>query len=721
MADPTSTPHGELIEQSVDAVCESFEQMWAAGERPQLQLYADRVPRDQRSELVRELIPIDVWWRRKQGEIPTPKDYFDCFPENARQADLESLLSPADSAGFDRLAGSDDDSRVQHDEQSTVVRRASARLQLDGLESGQVIDDFELLFPLGRGAFAKVFLAKQISMQRLVAVKISADFGSEPQTLARLDHENIVRVLDQRRVAERGMRLLYMNFLPGGTLKDVIDRMSEVGEVSNGAARLLTTVDESLQSRAFERPSGSRIREELMSKSWPETVAWIGAQLASALLYAHQQGVLHRDIKPANVLLTAEAIPQLADFNISFGSHVAGTTATSYFGGTLVYMSPEQLEASHPNPHREPDDLDERADIYSLGVLLWELLYGERPCSDPEGGDLAQTIDSLIASRTGWCPPPEADLAPEARAVSTVLAKSLVPDREQRWSDAGQMARQLKVCQDSRARMLIYPPTTSWIVRLRRIAVFLFAAIALIPNAVVAVANYAYNKTVLVSRVVEQVPAVAERFEQIQHRVNGIAFPIGLTIGVWLVHRVNSFVRRENTSLPDDESSSSHVRACLRLGEHLGFVCMTVWLITGIVYPSCIDLAAGQVPRGFYLHFFVSQLTCGLVATAYPVFLVTFCCVRCLYPAMVRYGVSQPEDLPELTSLERRLTLYLGLTASVPLLAMTGLLLGGAGHLIFPGWIIAVICLGGVIGFGLVFWLYREMQADLAVLKSIAR
>ncbi|MET8877755.1 hypothetical protein ABZW16_38080, partial [Nocardia sp. NPDC004604] len=101
---------------------------------------------------------------------------------------------------------------------------------LDQIQIGQRIDDFDLLTGLGSGAFARVFLARQRSLQRLVAVKISADHGTEPQTLAQLDHDYIVRVFDQRLLgsedardpAMRRLRLLYMQFLPGGTLLGVL-------------------------------------------------------------------------------------------------------------------------------------------------------------------------------------------------------------------------------------------------------------------------------------------------------------------------------------------------------------------------------------------------------------------------------------------------------------------------------------------------------------------
>src|SRR5271155_5065425 len=98
---------------------------------------------------------------------------------------------------------------------------------MDGIAVGDQIDDFDLLAELGSGAFAKVFLARQRSMQRLVALKGSCDQSTEPQTLAQLDHDYIVRVYDQRLLPERRLRLLYMQYVSGGTLQAVIYRVRQ--------------------------------------------------------------------------------------------------------------------------------------------------------------------------------------------------------------------------------------------------------------------------------------------------------------------------------------------------------------------------------------------------------------------------------------------------------------------------------------------------------------
>src|SRR5215218_5657137 len=203
------------------------------------------------------------------------------------------------------------------------------------IEVGQRLDDFDLLIELGSGAFARVFLARQMSLQRLVAVKISENHGHEPQTLAQLDHDYIVRIFDQRILHDQNWRLLYMQYLPGGTLLD-LGRVAFAGErPPDSGQALLDAVDGALESRGESRPTESSTRAELATLSWPETVAWLGKRLATALHYANSRGVLHRDIKLANVLLARDGTPKLADFNISFARNVSGASPFEYFGGSL--------------------------------------------------------------------------------------------------------------------------------------------------------------------------------------------------------------------------------------------------------------------------------------------------------------------------------------------------------------------------------------------------
>src|SRR5262249_49503957 len=145
-----------------------------------------------------------------------------------------------------------------------------------------------------------------------------------------------------------------------------------VAKVARSGSELLEVLDR-LGGRD-EPPTGrSASRLALAGRSYAQAVAWWGARMAEALSLAHDHGVLHRDIKPSNVLLNADGIPMLLDFNLARETVSDGGELASKLGGTLDYMAPEHLdELAEGIPGR----VDARSDVYSLGVLLYEALAG---------------------------------------------------------------------------------------------------------------------------------------------------------------------------------------------------------------------------------------------------------------------------------------------------------------------------------------------------------
>ncbi len=133
------------------------------------------------------------------------------------------------------------------------------------LRVGQVIEDFELLKLLGSGAFAQVYLARQATMQRLVALKVSSDRGDEPKTLAQLDHPHIVRVFDVRSSREERLRLLSMQYAPGGTLQHVIGFAKELPWRMLSGRTILQAIDKQLLEARLPPPEESRRRQKLAS------------------------------------------------------------------------------------------------------------------------------------------------------------------------------------------------------------------------------------------------------------------------------------------------------------------------------------------------------------------------------------------------------------------------------------------------------------------------
>src|SRR5207237_4154266 len=123
--------------------------------------------------------------------------------------------------------------------------------------------------------------------------------------------------------------------------------------------------------------SPERTLDRLCGLSYIRAAAWLVAQLAQGLQHAHERGVLHRDIKPSNILVAADGQPLLLDFNLAQDQHVDPTQAT--LGGTVAYMAPEHLRALSARSAALARQVDERSDIYSLGMVLYEMLAGPRP------------------------------------------------------------------------------------------------------------------------------------------------------------------------------------------------------------------------------------------------------------------------------------------------------------------------------------------------------
>ncbi len=714
--------------------------------RKRLDTYCAEFPELDRASLPAGLVFEEFVIRRHSGERVDPRECLREYPDQA--SSLRGLLNTDELEQSTHRA----DPTVNHpaeatrttevttpelDLTATATSAATAAdsspgvfAPLDRIEIGQRIDDFELLTGLGTGAFARVFLARQRSMQRLVAVKISADRGTEPQTLAQLDHDYIVRVFDQRLLDtgaapsdKRRLRLLYMQFLPGGTLLGLLRWVRATPPAERSGKLLLDAVDAAMEEKGEIRPTDSSVRAELAELTWPETVAWLGRRLAEALDYAAAHGVLHRDVKPANVLLTAEGVPKLADFNISFSREIEGTSPVSYFGGSLSYMSPEQLEACHPGLARSAGDLDTRSDIYSLGVVLWELLTGAKPFDDSTaaaaGSGDETTLEAMLERRTGGVESAALERVPAdcPAALLRVLLTCLEPDRDRRWPDGAVLAKQFDLCLDERARTLVDPPPTSWQFRMRRVPLLVMVLAVGVPNALASWYNIVHNQTLVVSRLSE---TAQQSFVVITAGVNLVFFPLGTVVLLYLARFVLSVPRGMRHGKRYDPATLRRTRHdTLRLGDQFVIVAFSLWAISGITFPIALRLAAGDVPSRAVVHFLASLLVCGAIAVAYPFFLVTFYLVRCIYPIFLRHGEISVDDGVWLRALTRRCTWYLAVAASVPLLAVAGVTFLPPGDI--PQVIVAVrvLCVGGIVAFIGSYLLFRALEADLAALERV--
>lgn len=312
---------------------------------------------------------------------------------------------------------------------------------------GESFGEFRLVQELGRGAFGRVFLARQTTLsERLVALKITVDEVDEAQWLARLQHPHIVPVHSVHRAGL--LRGICMPFVGVSTLADVFSPHPRPLAKGHQEARLVSTLR--AYSRTCREPHAQtaadpRRSSDLVPATIPRRSAAVRdvlrllRQLALGLAHAHERGIIHHDLKPANVLVTAEGNAVLLDFNLAEKSALRSSVAAARVGGTLPYMSPERLALFL----FEPATVTERSDVYALGLIGYELLSGSLPTT-PAAGESTAVVRRLLQSRQLAPPPLSLSHAGGSRAVRSILAKCLDPDPQRRYS-AAELATDLEL------------------------------------------------------------------------------------------------------------------------------------------------------------------------------------------------------------------------------------------------------------------------------------
>jgi serine/threonine protein kinase/Flp pilus assembly protein TadD len=238
-------------------------------------------------------------------------------------------------------------------------------------EPGARLGDVTLLREVGRGAFARAFLATEASAgDRPVVVKLSFCGQAEARTLGRLTHPNIVPILWCEDDQATGLTVVCMPFLGSATLQDVLHHLSgasrrQRGGLLEAAARTAREGDPPVDLGA---PHARLLRGSFITGA-----LHIGLELAEALAFLHRRGICHRDLKPSNILLGPDGSPRLLDFNLA----VEHAAQRQLLGGTLQYAAPEQIRAFLRQPDVPPPA--EPADLFSLAVILHELLTGSHP------------------------------------------------------------------------------------------------------------------------------------------------------------------------------------------------------------------------------------------------------------------------------------------------------------------------------------------------------
>jgi serine/threonine protein kinase len=458
----------------VDRDVRSLEEEWLrTGDVTLEHFWRDRRDPDAESgdsEFVRlgALIKADLRCRFERGQTPAVAEYLDRFP-GLSQADsrvisliyeefclLEERGHPPDVASFcDRYPAWRDSlvSQLQYHRvisQVAGLRPANPRYP----EPGEQFEEYQLVALIGKGGSSRVFLANDLSLGgKRVVLKVSLDKGQEPKTQGALDHPHIVPLNSVAFQPEQGLRGLSMPYRRGLPLDEVVKRVQPSGRPRHARA-LWEALVGGAAGGPIPLPDPERealLRRGTAGDGWDgfpargtfaQGVAWIGMILARTLDYAHGMRTFHRDVKPGNVLLTLHHGPQLLDFNLAESPHAAQQAESAMLGGTLPYMAPEQIEA-----FLNPDlwgTVGARADLYSLGLVLRELLTGQAPDVPDDHLPPARALRDLLDRRACLRTDVRQDNPEIPHALAAIVERCLAFRPEERYPDGQALADDLQ-------------------------------------------------------------------------------------------------------------------------------------------------------------------------------------------------------------------------------------------------------------------------------------
>ncbi len=378
---------------SLQELADKLRSAWSQNHPPSLASYLkEHSELCSDNSLVIDLAIDEYRLRRNQGQVSSIGQY--CKPFSAVSSAIQSSIYR--QIEVERYLDDHPELRLVED-------------QTEWPSAGDEIVGYHVLEELGRGALARVYLCSQSMLgNRQVVVKVSSCGTQEGHTLGKLQHPHIMPIHSVEIEEEGGLSYLCTPFLGRSTLRDLIcSAFSDCASIHEFTILEAAQIWSMPSDRVSDIISPAKPQSSITYRhcSYVEGILVLGIKLCDALAYAHTVGIIHGDLKPSNILLTPAGEPVLLDFNLARDDDLS----LDVRGGTLPYMAPEQITQLLLDEKQDTPNCDGTSEVFSLGVVLYELLSGELPFEiDREAEDFA-IMPKRLLDRQRQGPPLLAD------------------------------------------------------------------------------------------------------------------------------------------------------------------------------------------------------------------------------------------------------------------------------------------------------------------------